>query len=81
MKNRLPAKRVATSAIYVLATFAALELTFGPRGYPTGVITSILFLAWQHDNDVGILLPIAMLFVIILLVMFLLIFMMIILHP
>ena len=80
MKNRLLAKRIATSALYALAIFAGLGLTFGPKGYAAGTIISILFLAWRHDNDVGVVLPLAMLFVIILLVMFLLIYLMMILH-
>ena len=55
-------------------------MSFGPRGYAAGTVFSILFVAWRHDNEVGVLLPLAVLFVIMLLVMFLLIYLMMIIH-
>jgi hypothetical protein len=80
MKNFPRIKRFALSALYVLAIIAGLGLIFGPRGYAAGIIVSILFFTWRHDNAVGAFLPLAFLFVITLLVMFLLIYLMMITH-
>lgn len=80
MKNSPRINRFVLSAIYVIAIIAGLSLTFGPRGYASGIIVSILFFTWRHDNAVGAFLPLAFLFVIILLVMFLLFYLMLITH-
>lgn len=73
-------KRFALSLSYVAAIIAGLSWTFGPRGLAAGIILGILFLAWRHDNNLGILLPLAFLIVITLLVMFLIFYLLAVIH-
>lgn len=41
----------------------------------------MLWIAWRHDNEVGVCLPLAILFLIVIAVMCLLIYLMLIAHP
>ena len=73
-------KRFALSGVYAAAIVAGLGWAFGPRGLLAGLIIAILFVAWRHDNDVGVLVPLAVLLIITLLVMFLIFYLLAVIH-
>ena len=70
-KARHPrAQRLLLSFGYAASIICALSLAFGPRGLAAGAVTAFLFIAWRHDNKLGVFLPLAVLVVIVLAVMF-----------
>lgn len=75
------AHRLFLSIAYVIFIIAGLSFAIGPPGLAVGIICSILFVAWRHDNAVGFFLPLAALFIITVLVLFLLIYLLVITHP
>jgi hypothetical protein len=68
---------VLTCAIFVTAAGELL----GPKGWAAGAAIALLWLAWRHDNEVGVCLPLAILSLIVIAVMCLLIYLMMVTHP
>lgn len=68
-------------SILVSAVFVAVvgEL-FGPRGSAVGGAIALLWLASRHDNEVGVCLPLAILFLIVIAVLCLLIYLILLTH-
>jgi hypothetical protein len=63
-----PLVSLASAAVIV----AASSWVWGPRGLLAGMALGLLLIAWRHDNNVGVLLPLAILVIITIGVMLLL---------
>jgi hypothetical protein len=74
-------RRIALSVAAAIAFVAILAFLFGPRGAAAGAATAFLGLAWRHDNETGVCLPLAVLFLLVVGVLFLLLFMLILVRP
>lgn len=74
-------KRLAVSAVYAMAIVTGLRWSLGPRGLVVGLMIALLLVAWRHDNSVGLLIPLAVLFIITILVMFLIFYLLAVIHP
>jgi len=76
--------RVSRALVSMLACailLTAAGYLFGPRGLAVSAALGLLWLAWRHDNEVGVCLPLAVLFLIVVAVMCLLLYLMLITHP
>ncbi len=56
--------RFLLSLAYAAAIVGGLSWAWGPRGLLAGLALALLLLAWRHDNNVGFLLPLAVLVII-----------------
>jgi MFS family permease len=81
MRSYPRTKRFVVSAVYALAIVAGLGWSFGPRGLLVGLMIALLLVAWRHDNNVGLLVPLAVLLIITILVMFLIFYLLAVIHP
>jgi hypothetical protein len=78
--TRARAHRVLISMVVSAIVLAAAAYLFGPRGFAAGSALTLLWLAWRHDNDVGVFVPLAVLFLIVVAVMGLLLYLLMISH-
>jgi hypothetical protein len=78
--NRKAVARLIISILVCAAFMAASGALFGARGWAAGAVISLLWIAWRHDNKVGVCLPLAILFLIVIAVMCLLIYLMLLTH-
>jgi len=69
----------ASLAIAGILIFTAGAL-FGPKGWAAAGAISLLWIAWRHDNEVGVCLPLAILLLIVIAVLCLLIYLMLLTH-
>jgi hypothetical protein len=79
--NRRAAVRLTLSLVVCGFIIIGTGEFFGARGWAAGAAIALLWLAWRHDNEVGVCLPLAILFLIALAVMCLLIYLMLLTHP
>jgi hypothetical protein len=75
------AGRIAVSILVCAVVVAVAGELFGPRGWAGAGVIALLWLAWRHDNEVGVCLPLAVLFLIVIAVMCLLIYLMLLTRP
>jgi len=80
MKRRAVA-RVATSLGAAGMAMTAAGMLAGLRGFAVCAALSLLWIAWRHDNEVGVCLPLAVLVLIVAGVLCLLIYLLMIAHP
>ncbi|MGZ2411762.1 apolipoprotein N-acyltransferase [Sphingomonas sp. F9_3S_D5_B_2] len=80
MIARARATRVIVSVVACAIALPAAGYLFGPRGLAIAAALALLWLAWRHDNEVGVCLPLAVLFLIVIGVMGLLLYLMLITH-
>ena len=77
---KIHAARLGVSVLgSAVLTLAAGE-SFGARGWAVGAAVALLWLAWRHDNEVGVCLPLAILFLIVIAVLCLLVYLMLVTH-
>lgn len=81
MIARVRARRVLISIGVCAMLLPAAAYLFGPRGLLVAAAIALLWLAWRHDNEVGVCLPLAVLLLIVIGVMCLLLYLMLITHP
>jgi hypothetical protein len=77
--------KAAPARIAVTIIVAAIVITlsgelFGPKGWAAGAAAALLWIAWRHDNEVGVCLPLAVLFLIVVAVLCLLIYLIMLTH-
>lgn len=75
------ASRVLVSAAVAAILIIAAGALLGARGWAAASAISLLWVAWRHDNEFGVLPILAILFLIVIAVMCLLIYLMRITHP
>ena len=78
MTAKVRTRRVLVSILVCTFALAAAGYLFGPRGLAAASAVALLWLAWRYDNEVGVCLPLAVLFLIVIGVMCLLLYLMLI---
>lgn len=81
MIARRRAFRVLVSVLVCAVAVPTAAYMFGPRGLAAAAALALLWFAWRHDNDVGVCLPLAMLFLIAAGVMGLLLYLLMVTRP
>ena len=81
MTARVRAPRALVSILVCALVVVGSGYAFGPRGLALAAAVALLWVAWRHDNQVGVCLPLALLFLILIGVMCLLLYLMTITHP
>jgi hypothetical protein len=79
--NRAAAGRIAVSILVCAVIVAGSGELLGPKGWAGAGVIAFVWAAWRHDNEVGVCLPLAILFLIVIAVMCLLIYLMLLTHP
>jgi hypothetical protein len=77
---RVRARRIIVSVVVCAFALPAAGYLLGPRGLVAASAVGLLWLAWRHDNEVGVCLPLAVLFLIVIGVMCLLLYLMLIMN-
>ena len=80
MIARVRVRRIIVSVVVCACVVLAAGYLFGPRGLAAASAIALLWLAWRHDNEVGVCLPLAVLFLIVIGVMCLLLYLMLIMN-
>jgi hypothetical protein len=79
--TRKAVTRLIVSILVCAGFIIASGALFAARGWAAGAAISLLWIAWRHDNEVGVCLPLAILILIVISVMCLLIYLMLVTHP
>ena len=78
--TRAAVARIVVSILVSAVFVAVVGELFGPRGSAVGGAIALLWLASRHDNEVGVCLPLAILFLIVIAVLCLLIYLILLTH-